>query len=376
MTNSSSELGTGANSPTGQQAAVHQAIHDRLAQAERVLITAHIRPDGDAVGSVIGLGMALSEGGKTVRMVLADGVPQNLRHLTGSQLVRRSPGELSEYDTLIVVDCSDLQRTGGLLGERVPDINIDHHITNLGFAGINLVISEQVATAAIIAKFLPTWGFGYNKAVAEALLTGIVTDTIGFRTSNVTPEAMYLSAMLMEHGANLPVLYTQALVSKTYEAARYWGCGLGKLQQAVIGAPTTGLPTNEATPTDETQANQAGQNGGEPSGKITWTTLTLADRQTAGYTGNDDADLVNMLSAVEGDVTVIFVEQKNEHVKVSWRARTGIDVSQIALQFGGGGHAAASGADIQGSLEKVQAEVLKTTQETLVRQLSIKNSKG
>jgi phosphoesterase RecJ-like protein len=201
------------------------------------------------------------------------------------------------------------------------------------------------------------WGFGYNKAVAEALLTGIVTDTIGFRTSNVTPDALHLSAMLMEYGANLPMLYTRALVSKTFEAARYWGLGLGKLQQETV------------------RAAQASQENGDTARVLSWTTLTLADRQEAGYPGNDDADLVNMLSAVEGDVAVIFVEQKNGHVKVSWRAQPGIDVSQIALQFGGGGHAAAAGADIPGSLEQIQAQVLGATRALLARQLS-DNDKG
>ena len=88
-----------------------------------------------------------------------------------------------------------------------------------------------MATSAIIAEYLPVWGLDYNTAIASALLTGIVTDTLGFRTSNVTPEALRLAAMLMEHGADLPELYTRALVSKTFEAARYWGVGLGKLQR-------------------------------------------------------------------------------------------------------------------------------------------------
>jgi phosphoesterase RecJ-like protein len=241
---------------------------------------------------------------------------------------------MNAFDYIAVVDCSDLQRAGHVIGERVPNLNIDHHITNLDFAKINLVIPQQVATSAIIAKYLPAWGLSYNKAIAAALLTGIVTDTIGFRTSNVTPESLRLAAMLVEHGANLPELYARALVSKTFEAACYWGHGLIKLQQ---------------------------------ENNLVWTSLTLADRQAAGYPGNDDADLVNVLSTIDSDVAVIFVEQKNNHIKVSWRARSGYDVSQIALQFGGGGHAAAAGADIPGTLETVQAQVLDATRAMLAR---------
>jgi phosphoesterase RecJ-like protein len=96
--------------------------------------------------------------------------------------------------------------------------------------------------------------------------------------------------------------------------------------------------------------------------RIIWTSLTLEDRLKAGYTGNDDADLINMLSTVDDmDIAVIFVEQKEGRVKVSWRAQPGVDVSQVAFQFGGGGHPAASGAEIQGSLEEVQEKVLLVT---------------
>ncbi len=307
---------------------IHASIRRRLQDARRLLVISHIRPDGDAVGALLGMGLALIQANKEARLVLADGVPHNLRFLEGSALIHRSSGDLSLYDTIIVLDCSDLVRAGPVLGDRLPDINIDHHITNLNFAAINLVLPEQVATSAILAEYLPVWGLGYNSVIAAALLTGIVTDTLGFRTSNITPEALRLSAMLMEHGANLPELYTRALVSKTFEAARYWGIGLGRIQQ---------------------------------EDNLVWTALTLADRQSVQYPGNDDADLVNVLSTLDSEVAVIFVEQKKGHVKVSWRGRPGYDVAQIALQFGGGGHAAAAGADITGDLETVQEHVLKAT---------------
>ncbi len=100
-----------------------------------------------------------------------------------------------------------------------------------------------------------------------------------------------------------------------------------------------------------------------------WATLRLGDRAAAGYTGNDDADLVNVVSAIEGgDIALMFIEQKDNRVKVSWRAQPGLDVSQIALQFGGGGHRAASGADVPGTLAEVQERVLAATREVLAQQ--------
>lgn len=308
----------------------HEQIRQKFQDAKRVVVMSHIRPDGDAIGSIIGLGLGLKALGKQVQMILTDGVPSNFRYLAGSDQVQRSIR--GEYDLAVVVDCSDLLRVGGALNERKPDINIDHHVTNLRFAETNLVIPEAVATAAILAEFMPAWGLPVDQEIATALLTGIVTDTIGFRTSNMTPQALRLSADLMEKGANLPDLYTKSLVTKTYEAVRLWGMGLGRIQR---------------------------------EDQMVWTTLTLEDRQAASYPGNDDADLVNVLASIDADVAVIFVEQKDQHVKISWRARPGFDVSKIALQFGGGGHAAAAGADVPGTLSEVQPKVLEATRTML-----------
>jgi bifunctional oligoribonuclease and PAP phosphatase NrnA len=328
-------------------ATLNTAICQKFAAAQRIMIASHIRPDGDAIGATLGLGQALIGAGKQVRMVLADGVPVPLRYLPGSQLIERSVSaqELEQIDLTIVVDCSDLQRTGGVMNGRTPDINIDHHVTNPSFAHLNLVLPVQAATSAIIAEYLPTWGLSINEAIASTLLTGIVTDTIGFRTSNMTPGILRLAAMLMEYGANLPELYARALISKSFEAARYWGLGLYKVKKVELQA----------------------------AGSYVWTNLTLDDRKEASYPGNDDADLVNLLSSIESDLAVLFIEQKNNHVKVSWRARPGIDVSQIALQFGGGGHPSAAGADIAGSLDEVQERVLDSTQDVLTRFLQNKN---
>lgn len=310
---------------------IHGKIRELLTNANQILVVSHIRPDGDAVGSLLGFGLALQATSKQVQMVLADGVPQNFRHLPGSNLIKRQAK--GEFDCIVVVDCSDLQRTGDALKDRSPDLNIDHHITNLNFAAINLVDPEAVATCAILAQHLPDWGFAITPDVASALLTGIISDTLGFRTSNVTPDALRQAASLMELGANLPELYNLALVGRSYEATRYWGQGLGKVQR---------------------------------DGALVWTTLTLEDRKLAAYPGNDDADLVNLLATIDNsEIVVMFVEQSSNRVKVSWRARPGYDVSQIALQFGGGGHPAAAGAEISGSLEDVQKQVLQVTRAAL-----------
>jgi phosphoesterase RecJ-like protein len=309
------------------------AIKARLEKSRNVVVAAHVRPDGDAIGSLLGLGLALKNAGKSVQMVLVDGVSSSFKHLEGSELIVREPQ--GEHDTFITVDCADFKRAGKFFENfGQPDINIDHHKTNEKFGALNLIEAEEVATAAILTNYLPLWGYEITKPIASALLTGIITDTLGFRTSNTNPSALRLCAKLMETGADMPDLYMRSLIKKTFVAARYWGAGLANMEQ---------------------------QDG------IVWSTLTLADRKKTGYGGNDDADLINMISAIDGNkVGMIFVEQSDSNVKISWRAlENGIDVSKVAKYFNGGGHAAAAGADILGALSEIKPLVLKTTRELL-----------
>ncbi len=306
-------------------------VRQALQTAQRVAVVSHVRPDGDAVGSVLGLGWALRAAGKHVSLALADGVPANLRHLPGAETI--AP-HAEEADFIIVVDASDRSRVGEALPEEtVVDLNVDHHKTNTFYARYNLVDPQAVSTTAVLAAFIERMGLPLPQEAAEALLTGLITDTIGFRTANMSPQALRLAADLMERGADLSTLYFKALVERTYEALRYWGAGLSRLQR---------------------------------EGALVWTALTLADRQAVGYPGNDDADLVNLLSAVQGaKIGVIFIEQPDGAVKVSWRARPGVDVSGVAVAFGGGGHAPAAGATIPGSLTEVQERVLAATRRLL-----------
>jgi phosphoesterase RecJ-like protein len=310
---------------------IHTAIREKLQAAQRILIFSHIRPDGDAIGSLIGLGLALQDAGKQVQMVLRDGLPAGYRHLKGSDQILRSPS--GEADLIIVVDVSDISRIGDGFGVTQPDIQVDHHITNLNFAKINLVQPEAVATAEILAKVIPLWDLSITLPVAEALLTGIITDTIGFRTSNMNSQALRVAADLVDLDANLPELYERALAQRSFGAARYWGKGLNSLQR---------------------------------DGRLIWASLTQDDRRAVGYNGNDDADLTHVLSSViEGDISVLFIEQNDHHVKVSWRSRPGWDVSKLAVMFGGGGHPAAAGAEVNGTMEEVKKQVLEETRKIL-----------
>jgi len=318
--------------------ALDEVIREKVQASQKVLVTTHIRPDGDAIGSLLGLGIALRQSGKAVQMVSVDGVPASYRHLPSSQDVLQHPD--GRVDLTIVVDCSDLERVGKSLdGYEVPDINIDHHVTNLQYANLNLIVPSAVATTEIIADRLPDWGLSLSPEVAAALLTGLITDTLGFRTANMTPKAMRLAADLMEAGAELPELYMRSLVLHSYEAMRFWGVGLSRLEREKA---------------------------------IVWTTLTMEDRQAVGYPGRDDADLINILSAInDALISIIFVEQTKGNVKVSWRSRPGIDVSSVALKFGGGGHPSAAGAELKGSLDEVREQVMSETRRLVREEITV-----
>ena len=313
--------------------ALDASIKRRLGEAERILITGHIRPDGDAIGSMLGLGLALEEAGKHVQMVLPAGLPHVFEHLEGTALVQEEVE--GDIDTFISVDCAEFSRIHEELqsfGE--PHINIDHHITNTNYAEINLVEADSVATASILTEHLPAWGLSITRPVAAALLTGLITDTLGFRTLNMNSKAFRQAAKLMDTGVNLPDLYYQALISRSFKAARYWGSGLSNLER---------------------------------DGKMVWAVLSLKERKAIKYRGNDDADLINVLAAIEeSPIALVFVEQSGGGVKVSWRARgKKWDVAKVAAKFGGGGHRAAAGATLEGSLSEIKPKVLSETRKIL-----------
>ncbi len=294
--------------------------------ASRVAVVAHERPDGDAVGSMLALCLSLRELGKQAHSVLAGGLPGRYAFMPGSaEVQRRIPEGVA---LVITVDAADLGRLG-LSDVREVHINFDHHPGNTRFAAVNLVDPAAAATTALLYRLAPELGLPITPAVAENLLAGLVTDTIGFRTPNVTPETLRLAAELIEAGANLEHVYRKGLVDRTYLAVRYWGQGLSKLER---------------------------------QGDLIWTSLSLADRKSVGYPGPDDADLIEILSAIqEARVAVVFVEQSERQVKVSWRARPGIDVAAVANQFNGGGHTLAAGAVVEGGLKEVMDRVLAAT---------------
>ena len=315
-------------------------IPNMIQKAQRILVVTHISPDGDAIGSLLGLGWALRAIGKETSLVCADPVPPPFHFLPGCEEIEQEPTGF--FDLVIGLDASDPQRFGPvwerIKGMEAPLIVIDHHVTNLHFGTFNWVDVKAAATAEMIVELLEAMGLPLNPNIAQCLLCGVVTDTRGFRTSNTTPRTMAVATRLMEAGGNLNEITEQTLNRKPIAVLRLWGMALPRMQM---------------------------------HGRILWTAVTRAMREEAGVYDNGDGGLVNVLvSANEADIAVVFTEQGEGEIEVGMRAKPGFDVSQVALALGGGGHPQAAGCTIHASLEEAQERVLSALEASLRQQVA------
>ncbi len=323
--------------------ALHQA-RELLTRSSNALVLTHQRPDGDALGSMLGIVHMLRAAGKKAFPVLAEGMSSVFRYLPGSADVRSEPPATSGIT--ILVDCADRERIS--LPEDTParpiDLLIDHHVTNSRFAKINLVEPEAASTAEFITDLAGGLGLAIPPEAAVCLMAGVVTDTLGFRTPNTGIHTLEVAATLIRAGASLPETVERSLHRRSFAAVRYWGAGLSRIAR---------------------------------DREIVWTSLTLADRAASGYPGRDDADLVNILSSIDGhEAAVMFIEQDGGKIKISWRVGAGLDVTPLAISFGGGGHPAASGALLSGTLEEACGEVLNRTRVWLDKALAARKASG
>lgn len=296
--------------------------------ARRPLLACHVAPDGDALGSLTGLSRALRQLDLSPIPACADTVPAGFDYIPGVDAIVQDV--TGPFDLVIAVDCSDLRRLGSLSKlpnfSQYPLINIDHHITNVDFGDVNLVDPEASSTAEVILQLLDHLEVELDETLATSLLVGIVTDTRGFRTTNVTPRVLEAALRLTREGASLSYVSQRGLDRRPVAAVRLWGAALSHMR--------------------------FGQD-------IIWTNIPVTMRREMGYHGNGDAGLASFLvSADEAAVSVVFVEQEDGSIDVGMRAMPGFDVAQLALRFGGGGHALAAGFSIAGPLEEAEQRVL------------------
>ncbi|GAB4559869.1 MAG: bifunctional oligoribonuclease/PAP phosphatase NrnA [Anaerolineae bacterium] len=313
-------------------------IVEHIRNAQRILIITHISPDGDAVGSLLGLGWALRSLNKDVALVCGDPIPPAFAFLPGYHDIDRDAS--GPFDLVIGLDASDPQRLGTpwqrIAQQPMPKIVIDHHVTNLFFGDLNWVDTKAASTAEMIFDLVKALDVFLTPNIAQALLCGVVTDTRGFRTSNTTARTMAIATELMQHGADLNLITEQTLNRKPLAVLKLWARALPLMQIR---------------------------------NRIVWTTITHEMRQETGNTENGDGGLVNVLiSANEADVAVVFTERNPGQIEIGFRAKPGFDVSQVALSLGGGGHPQAAGCTVMGTMDEVQRQVLAALEASLAQQ--------
>ncbi len=298
-----------------------------ISKYHRFLIVSHVDPDGDTVGSSLGLAWALRALDREVVLACQDAIPDEVAFVPGAADYLRHA--IGNEEAVIAVDASDLRRMGDVYRSEtmadLPLLVIDHHVTNAGFGALNL-IENASSTAEIVLQVIDALGVPVDQTVATCLLTGVVTDTQGFRTSSTTPDSLDVAQRMVRAGADLVDITNQAFNRRSLAMLSLWGRALA---------------------------------AAELRGGVVWTELPLDWLPDGNANGQMGSGLANLLNTVrEARVAALFTEQDDGLIDVSLRAKPGYDVSRVASEFGGGGHAPAAGCQVPGELRVVREAIL------------------
>lgn len=306
-----------------QQRAVLHAIQSR----QRFLLASHARPDGDALGSLLGLRLILLGMGKQVEILVNGEVPPYYRYLPGSETVRLASTvpPAPAWDAAILLECSSFARTRITGWQPGFSINIDHHYTGRPFADVNWIDPDACATAEMIYHLACTAGVAITEPIATCLYTGILADTGSFSFPNTSAHTLTVAAELARLGANPHRIACTMYLS--YPEAK----------MRVLAAALQNLRVEKP---------------------LAWMWVTEADLKRSGAREEDAEGLVNYALGMEGVEVAAFFRPTKGGFRVSLRSKDGFEVSPIAEEFGGGGHRQASGFSQQGSLEAVMQRVL------------------
>lgn len=301
-----------------------------LQAAQKIIVITHIRPDGDAIGSLVAMGLALREHGKQITMVVDEGVPRDLRFIIGAEEVLSALPN-PQADLVIVVDCSSMDRTG-IAGEAafalgIPSIIIDHHPTNTFWGTAHIVKSSYISTTEAILDWMDHLGWEFSQEVATALMMGLLTDTISFRVGPITADTFAMAQRLMSYGVDIRGISQRVFSRVPSGTLQLMGLGFLRLQI---------------------------------EDHVIWTALTLEDFQKMGFTTAQKPELSSELLTDENAyIAAFFLETEEGDIRVSFRSVPGFNVGAIAFSLGGGGHAQASGCTLyQTPLEDAIAKVI------------------
>ncbi|MDM8523131.1 bifunctional oligoribonuclease/PAP phosphatase NrnA [Desulfococcaceae bacterium HSG8] len=328
-----------------------EKIIRHLRNSEHVLIASHVNPDGDAIGSLIAMGLSLEALNKKVTFYNESKIPTVYRFLPSVERIVQHTGETDTYDTAVVLDCGDVKRIGNLETETLNAspgyptvINIDHHTTNTGFGNLQLIDTSACATTEIIYRLIGKMGVPMTSDIATSIYTGILTDTGSFRFSNTNKAAFEICNEMLARGVD------------PYNVAKhvYGRYSMGRLKLLNMALDSLEISYN---------------------GKLSMMTVTWDMLEETG-TQNEDVDgFINYARRIEDvKIAVLIQECRNGNKScppfrakeiadvpgkfhVSLRSDGAVDVAEIAADFGGGGHRTAAGFNIESTISELKSGI-------------------
>jgi phosphoesterase RecJ-like protein len=315
-----------------------QSLTTRLIESSSsVWLGTHIRPDGDAVGAMLGLALALEAQGRRVARLCAHPVPDYYAFLPGAALVAPAPPEWRAALGL-VVDCDGLSRLGPLepAFAALPHlVDIDHHAGRNAFGEAQLIDPEAASTSELVYELLRAMGAAITPDIATCLYAGILDDTGQFAHPNTTARVLRVAAALVERGADPAAIARKLYLERTAASVRLLG-------RALAGATL------------------------HHGGRVVSSTISLRDLEETGAKPADTEGIIDRLRTITGPrVAVLLTELEGGQVRVSLRSGGSPNVNGVAAAFGGGGHLAAAGCTLDGPLEEARRKVIAAVQAAL-----------
>jgi len=316
---------------------------DFIQRHQRFLLVNHVNPDGDATASLLAMGLILKKMGKEVVMVNEGPTPRKFSFLTGFEEILNASQVTPEekFTVIISCDCGDFFRIGKVaewFAEDYQLLNIDHHPTNEGFGTVNLVRTNAAATCEVIYDLMKELKCQCFPELATCIYTGLMTDTGGFRYSNTTSNVMNIASELLTYQVR-----PDQIADRVFET----------ITRAHLELLKRALPTLEF----------------RENNRVASITVTHQDMVETEALPEDLDGIVHYAKNLEGiEVGILFKEREDQTVKVSFRSKEYINVAEIALSFGGGGHIRAAGCTIHGTIEEAKSKIYASLREAFLRQ--------
>ncbi len=303
-----------------------------IEEADNIYLASHISPDGDSLGSLLGLGHALKKLDKDINLVKVDDLPKSFAFLPGIGDIDNI-NDYSNIDLFISLDCADQYRLGdkGIKAyeNAKKTVNIDHHISNTNYADLNLVDAKASSTCEIVYEILKLLGFELDKDIANCLYTGISTDTGSFKFSNTSAKTHRIAAELIDLGVDLDRISIELYQNNSIES--------------------TGVFIDTVSSISFYEDNKIA---------VAKVNKEILNKNNAGW--EDTEDIISFIRNISGvELACLLKEYDEKEIKISLRSKNYLDVSYICKQFSGGGHIRAAGCTIEASIEEAESLILK-----------------